>query len=172
LTIAPPLKVHLARIIAELALPSLEEIIEGAPNLEIRHRSQDIRRIFVTAFIDALHQSTTVTNIRSGFRKSGMVPFNPVVPLNNKHMPEGQYPFLQQIRHIDTISSKCLTDFDELVVLEEKAPPYCYDDDGEVSLKHIIESTYHQDINLGYALSNLPDLFEQDHDWIYRTNMS
>jgi hypothetical protein len=39
---------------------------------------------FVESFIDALHRGATRGNILSGFRKSGIFPFDPMIPLSSQ----------------------------------------------------------------------------------------
>jgi hypothetical protein len=50
------------------------------------------REIIIKAFLVAWEESAISVNILHGFRAAGMIPFDPLIPLNNKYLPKQPLP--------------------------------------------------------------------------------
>jgi hypothetical protein len=61
----------------------VDRIAHGDP--EQPEKAQSIRPVLVESFINALRRGTTQSNIESGFRGTGFIPFNPQVPLDSAY---------------------------------------------------------------------------------------
>jgi hypothetical protein len=100
--VAAPLKTYFKQEFAE----RIHELLAVDPTK--REKSDTLRYLICTAFIDAYRKATTRSNCAAGFGKSGMAPFNPAVPLSSQFVMEVEIAEPDLPRR-ETISSMILT---------------------------------------------------------------
>jgi hypothetical protein len=170
LTVAGPLKGYFADKLAEALLPSIEELRNGIPNIEKGINAGVLRRKFVEAFLDAHSKATTYSNITAGFRTAGMVPLDPSLPITNPRIPR-RPNIIEGVRRIGTASSNLLTDIDNLnklyVKVQKEQPNIAI----VPSIGAIVEKILDSNLTDGILLSKLPDLFEDEGNFVHRVRL-
>jgi hypothetical protein len=170
LSVGSPLKVAFIQELAKATLPQLEELENQEPHLQQKMTRKELRRQFVSSFLDALSKSATMSNVRSGFEKAGFVPFNQERPLESQYIPEILQLLKEQIIRNNSICSKLLNSGQSLYDLYLKeykeAPPSNF----EFDIKRVIEGLRNNTVRQGILLNKFPDIFEEIDCEISRFN--
>ena len=113
----------------------------------------------IEGFLISLRKSTTLNNIRSGFRSSGIFPLDPSAPLSNNEISPGT-----QNEILSTFQGEAmeLTSEDSLQQLAiktiQKNPNYsdC------ISIDQLVQYLNHNNLKKGIHLSKIPDIYFED----------
>jgi hypothetical protein len=162
LTIASPLKTYLSQIINELSLPSFEELMDGRIDIPKKKVAKETRKMFIQAFIDAFRKSATISNIKSGFEKAGMVPLQPWIPMSNEHVSPANPELYGDIRSLITIGSSVLSDEKQLQILSVSERKKRITNANCPTINSIVSRIKLSPIKDGIPLTTLPDLFNID----------
>jgi hypothetical protein len=162
LTIASPLKTYLSQIISELSLPSIEEIIDDDINVEKQRTAEETRKLFIRAFVDAFRKAATISNVRSGFEKSGMVPLQPWIPMSNGRVAPVNDKLFAGIKKVASIGSSVLTDMDQLQAIAVKERGRPMSDANCPTIYEAITRVYESTIADGIHLTALPNLYDAE----------
>lgn len=102
-----------------------------------REKSEVLRYIMVESFLCALEKASTIGNVRSSFKKCGIFPFDPSVPLSSQYVTQPVATIYEDIQpREDLANNKLLTSDEGLDFL------------AKVSLKRGILLSDVQDFNL------------------------
>jgi hypothetical protein len=116
ISIAAPVKDLYQRILFERLRIYLanypEEGASGKPSV----KSAEIK-----SFLEAWEERANRRNIESGFRKSGILPFDPNIPLSYEHVIQGSIDNMSQRKNKRSVSSTLLTDPETLLNFSEKS---------------------------------------------------
>jgi hypothetical protein len=135
--------------------------IQEAPRGE---KIQAMRIALVDSFINAVHRGATPSNIKSGFRSSGVSPLNPDKPLSSQFAveppPEGLY------QRVDTgaeINDMVLTDPAGLEKLSQIQYKRSFDPAmGEVNYRQIWEQLLRKTVTEGRPITAPPPFYIRD----------
>lgn len=115
--------------------------------------SPEMRNLLIESFLAALRKSTTKSNIRSGFQKSGLAPLDPSIPLQSKFiMPKAIAP-----KKTNFISSKFLNSEESLLELFRDEFKRDYNDSDAISnISEFIANVFSTNDESGICLSTQP----------------
>ena len=122
-----------------------------------KQTSRELRDSLIRSFITAMRKSTSIENIQSGFRKSGIVPTDVNQPLSSEFAQETHHNSNNLLKNYCLNTESALK---ELFEHENGHPPR--EEDFTVNLKEIAKSIKESSIEEGLSLSQLPPLIEED----------
>ena len=171
-----------------IASPLKSKFQENISNYDRRHKDgngigrnkslNDIRIMMIECFINALSESANMTNIKSGFRASGIFPLNPEVPLASKYSMDSslrdKFPSIyQKIKNGNMVNNHHLNGNLENLLFIFRADygiipindhlPIFY----EAARQNIEKMKTGKNAN-GIILSPIPDIIDENNDGIRR----
>jgi hypothetical protein len=169
-SIASPLKTCFKRQLLAL-LPQLLEL-----DSSLRQKASTLRKIVLESFTLALSKSSNLSNIKSGFEKTGIVPYSVMKPLSSQYVFEYNQFDINRIqddnKRIDDargIGTRMLTSekaLNYLCQLEKNRD--IVDDDFAFNLESILEELYSAPVEDGRALSQVESLLIEENNALIR----
>lgn len=115
----------------------------------------------IKAFINSLRKSSTIHNIESGFKKSGIVPFNIEEPLSSQFAMTNNANYNDEnlLKNYWLNSERALNELFE----HENGRPM-NEQDFDINLSQVLKNLKNGDIKNGEALSDVPPLILNEAD--------
>lgn len=158
-SVAAPLKTNFKQ---ELITERFDSFVQNGVDIS-KQTSEQLRNSLIKAFINSLRKSCTLHNIESGFKKSGIVPFNIDEPLSSQFaMTENTNYDEETLLKDYWLNSESY--LNRLFVEENGRPMNEHDFD--INLCQILKDLKNADIKDGKALSNVPPLLINDETGI------
>jgi hypothetical protein len=123
-----------------------------------------LRYHLVEAFIDAMHKACTRRNIQAGFRKSGVIPVNPLEPINNHLTALNELQDHDEIIPRGTVNSMILNDEDGLEMLAQMQFKRSFDEDVDLNIPAIIQRMKAKSKEEGIPITELPLIFLREEE--------
>jgi hypothetical protein len=135
-----------------------------------REKAGIIRRGLVESFLDALGRGATPGNIKSGFVATGVVSFNPAVPLNSAYAVDPVDPALFRAHATGTeVNEMVLTSSEGLNLLcQHQNRREIVDGDYIIEWRRLWNRLRTLPVAMGRALSSPPPLFVRGDDGLIR----
>ena len=166
-SVASPLKSYFKK---ELTEEKYDEFLANGFTFN-KETAQKLRSSLIRAFLNAMTKSATLSNIESGFRKSGIVPININEPLSSQFamMNHQEHPYDDQ----DLLRNYWLNTEEGLNELFLKNnDENMGEDDFSIDLKDIASNLKNSSVADGLSLSDLPPLFVEEEDIIKRIDLN
>jgi hypothetical protein len=163
--VASPLKIEFKKILDQ----KLHTINEADPAK--REKSSLLRKLLVTAFIDALQKSATVSNIKAGFKSAGMSPWDPSRPLESEFAAAPPDPAIYILTPSECdVGCKVLTSSEGLEFLcnQTRGHRIVAGVDDQIDLSWVAACLHQNSPEAGHAISKVPSFFLSAADGILR----
>lgn len=137
---------------------------------EQREKAGIIRRVLVESFINAVRRGGTPGNIGAGFRATGIVPFNPQVPLDSAYAVDHDDSMIFHAHRTGTeVNEMLLTSPEGLSFLcQHQNRREIVDDDYRIEWARLWQHLKGLPLLMGRALSEPPPLFVRGDDHLIR----
>ena len=155
-SVASPLETYFEE---ELIQQRFDAYIEDGVDLT-KQTARELRDCMIKSFISAMRKSTSIENIKSGFKKSGVVPINRTIPLSSEFAMQQNtqdHDAEHLLRNYWLNSNSSLA---ELFQKENGRMPN--EEDYTLNLQKIYNDLKSASIEEGKALSTLPPLVCED----------
>jgi hypothetical protein len=125
------------------------------------NKTQLLRQILVDSFINAVHRGATPANIVAGFQKTGIIPFNPMIPLESQYaMDPPNLRLFHTVRTGSEVNEMVLTFQEGLDFLcRREQGRSLRDDDYDLNLPAAWQKLTKSTVQDGLAISPPPSLF-------------